>query len=55
MNDRETAMKWWNALDGKEKSQITFKTYGLTRSFISLTGREIEAIYKRLQKLNQRG
>lgn len=50
MEIRVKAMKWWNDLTLKEKSTVYFKynsliVAGSERSYLTLTGREIETIY----------
>lgn len=42
---RSEALQWWNALDMKQKTQIA-KTYYPDRNLFTLTGREIENIFK---------
>lgn len=47
---RATAISWWNNLDNESKHQ-TCKIIYPKRDYITLTGREIEYMYNKLQKL----
>ena len=48
---RRSAMEWWNTLPSKTKKQITdtnkdILIKGIERTWQTLTGREIEKLYK---------
>jgi hypothetical protein len=45
---RAIAMEWWNAKGNKDKDRLQ-REHGLNRQYTSLTGREIEGIYKAVQ------
>jgi hypothetical protein len=47
---RAAVISWWNNLDKESKHQ-TCKSIYPTRDYITLTGREIEYMYNKLQKL----
>lgn len=42
---RSDAIEWWNALDMKQKTSLARKHF-LDRNMFTLTGREIENIFK---------
>lgn len=50
---REKAMDWWNGLPIIEKSLLAqkYSDYLHGRGFVSITGREVEHIYKQEKKL----
>ena len=49
--NREPAMKWWNSLGEVDQKDLTLVCfYGRTPN--SLTGREIESIYRSIQQIN---
>lgn len=41
---RERAIAWWNKLGNKEKDRLQ-RDYELNRNYVTLTGREVEAIW----------
>lgn len=45
---RAEAMEWWNKLGNKDKDRLQ-REYDINRNYTSLTGREIEGIYKQVQ------
>ena len=45
---RATAMEWWNNKGNKDKYRLQ-REAGINRNYTSLTGREIEEIYRKIQ------
>jgi hypothetical protein len=46
LTDRELAIRWWNRKSTQEKTELAKKATFPERNFTTLTGREIEWIWR---------
>jgi hypothetical protein len=49
---REIALEWWKSLGNKAKDE-TVRKAGMNRNYVTLTGREVEELYKGQFKKNE--